>query len=349
MAIRDQWTKAERDENGNRTGRRVPTALHGKGKRYRVRYHDYDESFNTKAAAEHAHYKIRSEAPKKATDVQVGELVDRWLAGKQGLSKSRIQGCNAAAGRVKERWGNVPAADATEQDVREWQAGLRIGASSIRKAMECLSGAMRLAVKMGAIEENPCLEVRRPAEHRKDPRFLSPTEIQLLADEAGRFRPMVLLMGTSGLRIGEACNLRVGDVDRRRRRIWVASKTAKSRKGREVPVRSSVLAELPVKGRPRSEWLFTSPDGGRVDEHNWRSRHFAPAAERAGLSDITPHTLRHTAASLAVASGADVMAVQRMLGHASAKMTLDTYTGLWDQGLDQIMDRMDGLFGDDAE
>jgi integrase len=48
-----------------------------------------------------------------------------------------------------------------------------------------------------------------------------------------------------------------------------------------------------------------------------------PAVEAAGLSDITPHDLRHTAASLAVASGAHAKAVQRMLGHASAAMTLD--------------------------
>lgn len=337
MAIKDTWHLRD----GSRSKQ------FGQGKRWRVRWHEQSKSFDTRAAAEKWWLKLRTEkAEDEQSAVTVGELLDRWYAGKKGLSKSRQQGCLAAAERARKRWGSVLAVDVTEQDVREWQASLTVGASAIRKSMEALSGALQIAVKTGAVPKNECLGVRRPAEPKRDPRFLSPTELQLLAGEADSFGPMVLLMGTSGLRIGEACNLRVGDVDVRRRRIWIASKTSKTRKGREVPVRPSVLKLLPLKGRARTDWLFTSSLGDRIDEHNWRNRHFARAAEKAGLADITPHTLRHTAASLAVASGADVMAVQRMLGHASAKMTLDTYTGLWDQGLDDVMSRMDSLFGD---
>ncbi|BAL85561.1 hypothetical protein AMIS_3410 [Actinoplanes missouriensis 431] len=64
----------------------------------------------------------------------------------------------------------------------------------------------------------------------------------------------------------------------------------------------------------------------------------AQARRRAGL---TPHDLRHTAASLAVAAGANVKAVQRMLGHASAAMTLDVYADLFEDDLDQVADRLD--------
>jgi integrase len=74
---------------------------------------------------------------------------------------------------------------------------------------------------------------------------------------------------------------------------------------------------------------------------NWRRRVFDPALQRAGLGDLTPHELRHTAASLAVAAGANVKAVQRMLGHASAAMTLDVYSGLFDGDLDAVADRLD--------
>jgi len=56
---------------------------------------------------------------------------------------------------------------------------------------------------------------------------------------------------------------------------------------------------------------------------------------------VTPHDLRHTAASLAVQAGANVKAVQRMLGHASAAMTLDVYTGLFGDDLDAVADRLD--------
>jgi integrase len=347
VAVSDTWHRRD----GSRTKQ------YGKGKRYRVRWHEHDRFFDSKGAAERYWYKIHAEdevrAEKKVAEATVGELVDRWLAGKQGMSKSRIDGCAAAAVRVKARWGDVPARDVTAQGVREWQAYLgsrrsgvlRVGASSIRKAMEALSGAMKIGVETGAVNANPCLDIRRPAEPKRDARFLTPAELELLADNAGPDKPMILLMGTTGLRIGEACNLRVGDVDRRRRRLWVASATAKSRKGREVGIPASVIRLLPLTGRERTEYVFTSRSGERIDEHNWRSRHFAQAVEKAVLGELHPHDLRHTAVSLAIRSGADVKVVQRVAGHSSAKLTLDTYGHLWDEGIDDVARRMEDLVG----
>jgi integrase len=63
---------------------------------------------------------------------------------------------------------------------------------------------------------------------------------------------------------------------------------------------------------------------------------FAAAVRRAGVQLITPHDLRHTCASLAVSAGVNVLALQRMLGHTSAKVTLDTYADLFDDDLDAV-------------
>ena len=76
--------------------------------------------------------------------------------------------------------------------------------------------------------------------------------------------------------------------------------------------------------------VLTSPGGAVLRSGNFRRRVFDPAARAADLDDLSPHDLRHTAASLLVASGANVKAVQRMLGRASAAMTLDVYSGLFD-------------------
>ncbi len=57
---------------------------------------------------------------------------------------------------------------------------------------------------------------------------------------------------------------------------------------------------------------------------------------KAGVQDITPHDLRHTCASLAVSAVVNVLALQRMLGHTSAKVTLDTYADLFDDDLDAV-------------
>ena len=74
---------------------------------------------------------------------------------------------------------------------------------------------------------------------------------------------------------------------------------------------------------------------------NFRRDVFDRAATAVGLRGLTPHELRHTAASLAMSSGANVKAVQRRLGHAGAAMTLDVYADLFEDDLDGVADRMD--------
>lgn len=74
--------------------------------------------------------------------------------------------------------------------------------------------------------------------------------------------------------------------------------------------------------------------------HNWRNRVWSKAVRTAGLDgrQLSPKALRHTAASMAIAAGADVKVVQRMLGHADASMTLNTYADLWPDRLDEVVE-----------
>jgi integrase len=104
------------------------------------------------------------------------------------------------------------------------------------------------------------------------------------------------------------------------------------------------LAAL-MTGKGRDDLVFTDLRGGVLRNSNWRARVFRPAVEKFQHTDdtfptITPHDLRHTAASLAVSVRANVKAVQRMLGHAKASMTLDTYADLFDEDLDEVADRL---------
>jgi integrase len=92
--------------------------------------------------------------------------------------------------------------------------------------------------------------------------------------------------------------------------------------------------------------VFTDLPGGLPRNSNYRGRVFQPAVEKCqkahkSFPSITPRDLRYTAASLAVSTGANVKAVQRMLGHAKASMTLDVYADLFDEDLDGVADRLD--------
>jgi integrase len=112
-----------------------------------------------------------------------------------------------------------------------------------------------------------------------------------------------------------------------------------------VPLPRFLVDELArsVVNRPGDELAFPSPQGAVLRNRNARYGGFDDADRAAGVAGLTPHELRHTAASLAVSSGANVKAVQRMRGHASAVVTLDRYADLFDDDLDEVADRLDRL------
>jgi integrase len=103
--------------------------------------------------------------------------------------------------------------------------------------------------------------------------------------------------------------------------------TPKAHKQRAVPLPEFLLAYLArqCEGRGREDLLFPGADGGHLKRPHPVSGWFAKAVIESGVPRTTPHDLRHTAASLAVSAGANIKAVQKMLGHASAAMTLDIY------------------------
>ncbi|SFF59402.1 Site-specific recombinase XerC [Actinoplanes philippinensis] len=210
------------------------------------------------------------------------------------------------------------------------------------------------AVRDGRIFRNPADGVRLPRVLREEPVFLDHAQVAALADACEPYGLLVRFLAYTGLRWGEMSALRVGRLDLLRRRVNVAvafsevrgqliEGTPKSHHRRSVPIPRFLVDELAahVAGRPKDALVFTAPNRGPLRNTNFRPRFCTPAAESVGLTGLTPHDLRHTAASLAVAAGGNVKAVQRMLGHASAAMTLDVYADLFEDDLDQVADRLD--------
>lgn len=343
MAIDDLWVK----KDGTQSKR------YGRGQRYRVRVDGYKAtSHRTKKEAEFVNAaRIAAGAPTLKETATIGHLLDRWLDSKRGLSPRGFEACRDARARARPKWANVPPSAVTKPMIAEWIAGLQVkdrrdgglklAANSTKaKTLQALAGALQIAVDEGIIERNPARGIPVGAQTRRAVVALSPEEVKKLAEAAGKQAPAVLLLASTGLRIGEAAALNVGDVDVKRARLLV--RKSKTHTAREVPIPATVLAQLDLD-RPRDQPLLLSPRGGRIDIRSWRRWVLAPAAAKIGSPDITPHMLRHTAASLAIASGADVKSVQRMLGHASAKMTLDVYGHLFDSQLDTVAEKMNAL------
>ena len=95
------------------------------------------------------------------------------------------------------------------------------------------------------------------------------------------------------------------------------------------------------EGTARADLLFPGTGGEHMRPPRGTGEWFAGAVKRSGVPRITPHGLRHTSASLAVSAGANVKAVQHMLGHAKASMTLDVYSDLFPEVLDAVADAFD--------
>lgn len=132
-------------------------------------------------------------------------------------------------------------------------------------------------------------------------------------------------------------------------------KATKTERHRDVPVPPKLLADLEraAAGRGRDEPLLPARRGG-IPRHSrfhdrWAAALVRLDAERAERelppwwAGLRVHDMRHTAASLMIRSGADVKMVQRALGHATATMTLDLYSHLWDGGMDDLAARMGRL------
>ena len=109
-------------------------------------------------------------------------------------------------------------------------------------------------------------------------------------------------------------------------------------KQRTVPLPEFLLPYLArqCEGRGRDDLLFPGDRRGYLRRPHPESGWFVKAVTASGVPHTTPHDLRHSAASLAVSAGANVKAVQKMLGHASAAMTLDIYADLFDDDLEAV-------------
>jgi integrase len=292
--------------------------------------------------------------------ILVAEWGERWLESKATLKAStRADYRSLWEVCIRPTWGTVRLCDVSHQDVATWVAQLstRVGASRCSKAAILFSGMLAAAVRDQRLSRNPADGVSLPRLKPKPQRFLNHTQLQALADQAGPYKVMVLVLGLTGLRFGECVALKVADVDLLRRRLLVSQSmsevngklewsTPKTHQSREVPIGRHLadLLAVEIAGKTPQDLLFGSPEGEPLRLSNWRRRVWDPAVAAIGQTGLTPHDLRHTAASLAISSGANVKHVQRMLGHASAAMTLDVYAGLFEGDLDELTDRQDAAW-----
>ena len=251
-------------------------------------------------------------------------------------------------------FADVPMASIRRSHVEQWVREMvdrGLAAGSIHTRTGNVRAVFRGAVADRVISTDPTTGVALPRRRRQDAAMTIPTPAMVghlldLAD--GPFRAFIALCAFAGLRLGEAAGTQVGDVDFLGRSIRVVRQIQRADGGQldirppkygsertvyVAPAVVTMLAEhvrmyVPERTDGGPRWLFRG-DGSGPPHQNTVGLRWRSTLELAGLSGVKLHDLRHFYASGLIASGCDVVTVQRSLGHAKVTTTLDTYSHLW--------------------
>jgi integrase/recombinase XerD len=264
----------------------------------------------------------------------------------KGHSPHTVEGyqrdiCQCAAFLARERrrsaWKGV-----TGEDLAAWIHSLdaeAYSATSVARKLSAIKHCARFLVAERRIEEDFTELLRAPKRARRLPGSLDPEEVTALLEAPGRHsaqglrdRAFLEVMYSSGLRVSELCSLTLQDIDTEEGFLRVQS--GKRGKDRLVPLGRRAVEALQRylhHGRPQlvrqktGSDLFLSNRGRAVSRKTvwyWIRRY----AERAGIEKpVKPHLLRHSFATHLLANGADLRAIQEMLGHADIGTT-EIYT-----------------------
>ncbi len=237
------------------------------------------------------------------------------------------------------------------RDLREWLIDLgteKLSENSKRRLISAVRGFYKFLMFDGHITKNPAEDLVAPQKGTYLPRFLNQTEIETLlsapdtSTEIGlRDRAILELMYASGLRVSEAANVRIGDIDLD---AGILTTTGKGSKTRRVPVGSSAVEWLKSylslrrkKENVEIDNLFVTAAGSPVDRQTIYLA-ITGYADKCGLDGVSPHTLRHSFATHLVQNNADIRSVQKMLGHADISTT-QVYTHITNKQLKKNYER----------
>ncbi|MGH9638796.1 MAG: site-specific tyrosine recombinase XerD [Candidatus Acidiferrales bacterium] len=271
----------------------------------------------------------------------------------KGLSDNTIQAYRRDIAKfcafAKER--GLSTRDVQRADIIDFLASLyksKLDSRSVARHLVTIRNFFRFALMEGYVAEDPAATVESPKFRRSLPQFLSLDEVERVLRQPDtstvvglRDKAMIELMYSCGLRVSELCGLRVSDlqVDAGYLRC-----VGKGDKERIVPVGRRALETAQAyyrKGRPAllrggsSPYLFLNQRRGKMDRiAYWKA--LANYGRKAGLrKHLKPHMLRHSFATHLLDRGADLRAVQMMLGHSDISTT-QIYTHVVEERLKQV-------------
>lgn len=266
------------------------------------------------------------------------EQIDRYVQDlvRGGSSPHTVE---AYAGDLRQFAEFVGAGELTSVDLllmRSWLAGLYeqpLSTVSIRRKLAAVRGLFRFLMREGVVTINVARLVRTPKVPKKLPEVMTAEQVNTLLDGVAadklerpfpaRDRAMFEMLYGCGLRVSELAGLDLHDVDRSEHWLRVRGKGRKERQvplaGKAVEALERYLAARPVVRDERA--VFLNHRGGRLTARGIRGIVKLYATQLSGDPSVHPHSFRHAYATHLLADGADLRAIQELLGHARLSTT----------------------------
>jgi integrase/recombinase XerD len=270
-----------------------------------------------------------------------------YLQVEKGLARNSVESYERDLAKLKN-WtekNDFDLLELTRRDLREWLidlAGENLSENSKRRIISALRGFYKFLQFDGHIVKNPAEDLIAPQKGSYLPNFLNQSDIENLLSvpdnktEIGlRDRAILELMYACGLRVSEAVELKMSDVDVDAGILTCKGKGSKTRK---VPIGKSAIeflkSYLIIRRRKENmeiNNIFVNASGNAINRQTI-FKFIKVYAEKIGLQDVSPHTLRHSFATHLIQNRADIRSVQQMLGHADISTT-QIYTHITDTHL----------------
>jgi integrase len=337
--------------------------------KYQVRFRDESKKQRAKTFAR----KKDAEAfeAKVVTEVKNGTWLDPVVAHvnlediwvdfyelKQGKKKNTlIDYENIWRLHLAPQWGKVAVIRINQIEFDKWVIAKKLSPQRIGKIHLVMSMLLDHAVKRKNLKHNPLKDALGRRSKANLPtasveiatNFLTLGQLMKVAERAGYYRDVVLVLGLCGLRWGELVGLQVKDLNVsagtltiRRSLVEINGKleesTTKSHRWRIVHLPQILQSACHrwVFDKNQDDPLFHTEEGTFLRNTNFTRRIFIPALKSAEVKKIRIHDLRHTAASIAISAGATPNMVKEMLGHSDVQLTMRVYAHIFEADREKV-------------
>lgn len=250
------------------------------------------------------------------------------------LSDKSIKAYNTAYGHL-QKLHNIKMRDIRANDIQKSIDALSDYAETCRKIKVLYSQLCKYAMSQDIILQNYSQFLKIPKSKKAEKKIFLPEQIQQIysiAKDGNETAMIIIIMIYCGMRIGELFDIKLKDVNITDG-YMIGGKKTDAGKNRLVPFNDKIVDFINYFYLKSGEYLIPNTTGGKKSVENFRKREFYPFLESLGISGITPHSTRHTFATLGQAAGIAPEDMIKLIGHANYSTTTENYVH---QNLDKL-------------